>query len=132
MADPTTIRAPIAVALGAIAGALGRYYLSLGCARWLGTDFPYGTLIVNLVGAWAMGLVITLVMQRSLLLPPEVQLLVTVGFLGSFTTFSTYALDVVSLAQARALLPALGYWLGSAILGIVSLYGGILTARFLR
>ncbi|NER84696.1 MAG: CrcB family protein, partial [Leptolyngbya sp. SIO1D8] len=86
------LRAPIAIALGAIAGALSRYYLTLVCASWLGSSV-YGTLLVNLVGAWVMGFFTTLIAIRILHLPQEVFLLISTGFLGSLTTFSTYALD---------------------------------------
>jgi len=127
--DPQ-LRVPFAIALGAIVGALSRYYVTLGCHHWLGSPL-YGTFIVNLVGAWAMGLFTTLMVVR-LSLPRELALLVGTGFLGSLTTFSTYTLDVATLVAGRMFHIALFYWLGSAVLGVISLYLGVFTARVMQ
>ena len=121
---------PITISLGAIAGALSRYYLTLWFAQRFGTSFPYGTFFINLSGCFVMGLVATLVSQR-VDIPPEVRLLVAVGFLGSYTTFSTYGLDTVVLLRHN--FAAAGfYWLGSAVLGIVCVQLGIMLARLVR
>ncbi|MBE7383590.1 MAG: CrcB family protein [Leptolyngbya sp. SIO1E4] len=125
------LRGAIAVALGAIAGALGRYYVTLGCTYWFGSSV-YGTLLVNLAGAWVMGFFTTLMALRVLHLPQEVILLVSTGFLGSLTTFSTYTLDTMNLAGVYTLRLSLLYWLGTAVCGVISLYGGIFTARLLQ
>lgn len=126
------LRHPIAISLGAIAGALSRYYITLWVAHRFGAAFPYGTLLINLTGAWGMGLFTTLLLEHALPLSPEMRLLIGVGFLGSYTTFSTYELEAMNLLRARGVGLALSYWAGSAVLGAVSLYGGILTARGLR
>jgi CrcB protein len=126
------LRPAIAVALGAIAGALGRYYISLACLRWWGATFPWATVVVNLVGAGAMGCWIGRMQLHPSSFSPELRLLVAVGALGSFTTFSTYALDTVNLLGDRRWGVALGYWFGSATVGVISLYAGLLTARILR
>lgn len=121
--------APLAIAAGAIPGTLSRYYLTVLCARWLGTGFPYGTFIINLSGTLLIGFVTTLALAQ--LISPELHLLLTTGFLGSYTTFSTYALDTVSLARSHSKIHALGYWAGSAIGGALCLEIGIVTARWL-
>jgi CrcB protein len=126
------LRPPLAVALGAIAGALGRYYITLACVRWWGPGLPVATGLVNLVGAWAMGVWVARLEINPGVFSPELRLLVAVGFLGSFTTFSTYALDTVNLLGDRRLGLALAYGLGSVVLGVMSLYAGVLTVRFLR
>lgn len=126
--DPT-IRNPIAISFGAIAGALCRYYLTLWFGQRLGTAFPYGTFFINLTGCFAMGLFVTLISQRILNLPPEVRLMITTGFLGAYTTFSTYGLESFTLLRDRPLVPALLYWAGSAILGIFSVQLGAIVAR---
>lgn len=95
--DPV-IRAPLAISFGAVPGALSRYYLTLLLARWLGTSFPYGTLIINLSGALVMGFFVTLTLERAIT-APDLRLLIAVGFLGSYTTFSTYALDTSMLLR---------------------------------
>ena len=130
--EKTSVRNPIAISLGAIAGSLSRYYLSIWLAQRFGTGFPYATLFVNLTGSFAMGLLTTLILERALLISPEMRLLIAVGFLGSYTTFSTYELDSISLIRDSQLNKAFIYWLGSAVLGSVVLYLGIIAARLIR
>ncbi|MBD3884407.1 fluoride efflux transporter CrcB [Phormidium tenue FACHB-886] len=124
--DPA-LRAPIEIALGAIPGALSRYYLTLLFARWFGANFPYGTFFINLTGALVMGFFTTLMLERTL--TPDLRLLLAVGFLGSYTTFSTYALDTSVLLQNSSYRLGLLYWAGSAVLGVVSLELGSFLAR---
>jgi len=126
------LRLPIAISLGAIAGALSRYYLTLWFTKTFGTSFPYGTLTINLTGCLAMGFFSTLVVERISPIPPEVQLLVATGFLGAYTTFSTYGMESVNLWRGGAYNLAGIYWAGSAILGIVSVQAGIILARLLK
>ena len=122
------LRAPVAISLGAIAGALSRYYLTLAFTRWLGTAFPYWTFTINLSGAFIMGFFSTLVLERAFL-SPDLRLLITVGFLGSYTTFSTYILDTVNLARIGDWKVSLFYWLGSPFLGLISLEIGSFFAK---
>lgn len=126
--DPT-FRNPIAISLGAIAGALSRYYLTLWFAQRFGTAFPYGTFFINLTGCFGMGFFLTVALERVATIPPEVRLMVTTGFLGAYTTFSTYGLESVTLLRNRNFPVASFYWAGSAILGIISVQLGILLAR---
>ena len=137
--DPT-IRNPIAISFGAIAGALSRYYLTLWFAQRFGTSFPYGTFFINLTGCLAMGFFVTLVSERVVDVAPEVRLMVTAGFLGAYTTFSTYGLDTVTLLRVSVGRPddflqlsvAIFYWAGSALLGIVSVQLGVVLAQWMR
>jgi CrcB protein len=122
------IRAPIAVILGAIPGALSRYYLTLLFARWLGVAFPYGTFFINVTGAMIMGFFVTLTVERTLA-SPDLRLLVAVGFLGAYTTFSSYVLDTSALIQGGNKSLALFYWLGSAVIGFIALEVGSWFAR---
>ncbi|MBD2459440.1 fluoride efflux transporter CrcB [Oscillatoria sp. FACHB-1407] len=126
--DPL-IRTPIAISLGAIAGALSRYYLTLWCAKVLGNGFPYGTFFINVSGCLAMGFLTTLFLERIPTVSPEVRLMVTTGFLGAYTTFSTYGLDAVTLWRERTSTLALFYWVGSAVLGIGAVLLGASLAR---
>jgi fluoride exporter len=128
--DDPALRAPLAVCLGAIPGALSRYYLTLLFSRWLGVSFPFGTFFINLTGALIMGFFVTLTLERSLT-SPDLRLLIAVGFLGSYTTFSTYALDTSTLWQTGHKSLALFYGLGSAALGLISLELGRFLARLL-
>ncbi|MEM1367103.1 MAG: fluoride efflux transporter CrcB [Cyanobacteria bacterium P01_H01_bin.15] len=122
---------PLAVSMGAIGGALSRYYLSLWFVQRFSPGFPYATLIVNFLGCFGMGLVVTLASERIFFLSTSARLLVAVGFLGSFTTFSTYELDAFNLLQARSLTLFSFYWLGSALFGIVCIFLGESLARVL-
>jgi CrcB protein len=108
---------PIAIAAGAIVGALGRYYLTLAWRRCQGGRFPYGTLFVNLTGALLIG-AIAGSLGRWVVLSSSGQSLVLTGLLGSYTTFSSYILDAVNLWQAGRRTLAIAYWLGSVVLGL--------------
>jgi fluoride exporter len=127
-AIPTELRAPLAISLGAIPGALCRYYLTLLGVHWFGTGFPVGTFCINLSGAFLMGFFVTLTLNQ-VLSSPELRLLVVVGFLGSYTTFSTYALDASLLLRQGDWLKTLFYWAGSAVLGLLCLRLGSFLAR---
>ena len=122
----------IAVSLGAIAGALSRYYISLWFLQRFGVAFPYGTFVINITGCFVMGFFFTLATERILTISAEIKLLVATGFLGSYTTFSTYGLDTVTLLAAQRFAPALIYWLGSAMLPIASVQLGVVIARLLK
>lgn len=86
-----------AVALGGAAGALARWGVSSGVHRWLGRDFPWGTLTVNVLGSFAMGLLAVVLVER-LAVGPAWRAGLLVGFLGAFTTFSTFAVETVGLS----------------------------------
>ncbi|HHP7230148.1 MAG TPA: fluoride efflux transporter CrcB [Xenococcaceae cyanobacterium] len=124
MLEIPQIRACIAIGFGAIAGALSRYYLGLWLIQSINTGFPAGTLIINLSGCFLMGL-ITTVARRNSLLHPDLMLLLTTGFLGAYTTFSSYELDVVNLLEIKNLQEDLLYWIGSPLLGLLCFRGGV-------
>ncbi|NJL22098.1 MAG: fluoride efflux transporter CrcB [Leptolyngbyaceae cyanobacterium SM1_3_5] len=120
------ISAPLAVSLGAIPGALSRYYLGLFLTRKLGSHFPFGTFAVNLSGSLLMGIVATAAIEHAI--PAHLQLSIATGFLGSYTTFSTYALDTVNLWQSNKS-AALFYSLGSIGFGLLGLGLGVMLVR---
>jgi len=123
-----SVQAPLAVSLGAIPGALSRYYLAMLLDRWLGSRFPIGTFVVNLSGSLLMGFFATLAIENTI--HPNLQLLISTGFLGAYTTFSTYTLDTTKLLQTSKL-AALFYSLGSVGLGGLCLAIGRLLAQVL-
>ncbi|MEO8893732.1 MAG: fluoride efflux transporter CrcB [Coleofasciculaceae cyanobacterium] len=129
--DPT-IRNAIAISFGAVAGALSRYYLTLWFVQRFGTTFPYGTFFINLTGCLMMGFFITVALERVTTIPPEIRLMVTTGFLGAYTTFSTYSLESEFLLRNRNFSGFSFYWLGSAVLGIISIQLGVILARLGR
>jgi CrcB protein len=122
---------PLAISLGAIPGALSRYYITIFLIQWLGTRFPVGTFVINLSGALLMGFFTSLAIEQTRL-AADLQLSVTTGFIGSYTTFSTYALDTAALWRRGNWALTLFYWAGSVVFGGICLELGILLARTLR
>jgi CrcB protein len=117
-----------AVAFGGACGAVFRYWVSTSTNCWLGDGFPYGTLTVNLIGSIIAGFLTVLLADR-LNVSNEVRLGLIVGFLGAFTTFSTFALDTFYLIDNGAILKAVTYGLISVVLSVLGVWGGILTAK---
>ncbi|PYN89657.1 MAG: fluoride efflux transporter CrcB [Candidatus Rokuibacteriota bacterium] len=89
------------ICLGGAIGTGLRYVTSGVAARWLGADFPYGTLIVNVVGSFLIGL-IQHVGTASLLIPETTRLFLTVGIMGGLTTYSSFSYETIRLAQVGA------------------------------
>jgi CrcB protein len=110
---------PVAISIGAIAGALGRYFITLLWIRYRGIAFPYGTLCVNLMGSFLIGFWLTWSRQHGIV-SPFVQQLILVGFLGSYTTFSSYILDTHNLFKADRGKLAMLYWWGSPLAGLLA------------
>lgn len=89
------------IGLGGAIGTIMRYVASLAAVRWFGADFPYGTLIVNLAGAFVIG-VVQEIGTESLLIPDHLRLFLTTGMMGGLTTYSTFSYETVRLMQADA------------------------------
>ena len=120
----------IAMAAGGAAGALLRYWVSNGVYQLLGRDFPYGTLVVNVLGSLAMGLLYVLLLERSAT-APEWRALLLVGVLGAFTTFSTFSLETLNLLQDGALLRASLNIALSVVVCIAAAWLGVAVGRSL-
>jgi CrcB protein len=120
----------LAIAGGGALGAMARFGVSTGVYRWLGRDFPWGTLTVNGLGSFAMGLLFVLLLERALL-APELRAAVLIGFLGSFTTFSTFSLETLTLIEQGEAVRALLNVLGSVLLCLGACWAGIIAARLL-
>jgi CrcB protein len=119
----------ISIAVGGGIGAVGRYLVMECVNYWLGQDFPYSTLIVNVVGSFVIGLLFgAMVITWS----PSAELrgFLIFGFLGSFTTFSAFSLDVITLMQQGEFLSALLYIIVSVIFSVLALFAGISTIRY--
>ncbi|MDA7946310.1 MAG: fluoride efflux transporter CrcB [Hyphomicrobiaceae bacterium] len=118
----------IVVALGGAFGAVGRYLVGVGATRFIGTGFPWGTLIVNVVGSFIMGaLIAALALRYSV--SNEMRAFLTVGILGGFTTFSAFSLDFAFLMERKDYGLAMIY-LGSSVgLSILALFAGLSIAR---
>uniref|UniRef100_A0A832H5H3 Fluoride-specific ion channel FluC n=1 Tax=Oscillatoriales cyanobacterium SpSt-402 TaxID=2282168 RepID=A0A832H5H3_9CYAN len=121
-------RTIIGISLGAVIGALCRYYCDIWITQFLGTTFPYSTMVINLTGCFVMGFFATFSLIPVITIHPDLRLMVTTGFLGSYTTFSSYELDTAKLIT-RSLENDLVYWGGTALLGLMSLQLGIAFAE---
>ncbi len=118
------------LSLGGAAGTLSRYWLSGVAQRLAGGSFPLGTMTVNLLGCLLFGAVWGL-FENRLLPGSEVRLLVLTGFMGAFTTFSTYMFETAELVKYGQMLIALVNVVGQSILGLVFVLAGIALGRLL-
>ncbi|RUZ72944.1 fluoride efflux transporter CrcB [Mesorhizobium sp. M7A.F.Ca.US.006.01.1.1] len=117
------------VVVGGGIGAGIRHLTNIGALRFVGPNYPWGTMAINIIGSFAMGLFIASMMRRGG--SNEVRLFVATGILGGFTTFSAFSLDFATLWERGATLPALGYALASVIGAIIALFLGLWLARSL-
>lgn len=116
------------ISVGAVLGANARYWLGGWVAEKFGAAFPYGTLLINLSGSFILGFFITLATERFLI-HPHWRLLVAVGFLGSYTTFSTYTYESLKMIlEGQPWLGLLNLF-GSSLLGGLAVIAGILLGR---
>ena len=120
----------IAIAVGGALGALSRFWATNLANILFGTDFPYGILIVNIAGSFAIGIVFILLVERSLL-PTFWGAGLMVGFLGAFTTFSTFSLQALGLLESGRFFAAAIYIAGSVIVCIFAAALGMLIARLI-
>ena len=118
------------ISFGAILGANLRYWVGGWAAERFGTTFPYGTLIINVTGSLILGFFMTLVTDRFLV-DPRWRLLVAIGFLGAYTTFSTYTYESVNLILKGQVWLGFLDLFGSSILGATAVTAGILLGRAL-
>jgi fluoride exporter len=118
------------VFLGGGVGAAGRHGVNVAAQRLIGIDFPWGTLIVNIVGSLAMGLIAGwFAFKADAGLSQHARLFLTTGMLGGFTTFSAFSLDAVLLWERGAAPVALAYVLASVGVSIAGLVAGLAVVR---
>lgn len=118
----------VAIAAGGALGALLRFWVASGVAAWLGRGFPYGTLLVNVSGSLAIGVLYILLLERADVCAVWRLFLMT-GLLGAFTTFSTFSLETLVLIESGEYLKAGFNVLLSVILCLAAAYAGILLGR---
>jgi fluoride exporter len=119
----------ILVGAGGAVGAMARYGLSVQAARILGAAWPYGTLIANVVGGLLMGALAAGLAQRAGDEPERWRMLLSVGVLGGFTTFSAFSLEVVQMTERREWGAAAVYSLGSVVLSVGAVLVGLIVVR---
>ena len=120
----------VAVALGGALGALARYGISTWVFAISSYKFPYATLAVNVLGSFLMGILFVLIIEKAAL-PAEMRSLLMIGFLGAFTTFSTFSLDALGLWQNGHLFLALVYALGTVVLCLAAITVAVWLTRLL-
>ena len=122
------LRQIILVAVGGAVGSVARHLVGVASLRLFGPGFPYGTLIVNLVGAFVMGVFIE-ILARRFGGSTDLRLLIATGVLGGFTTFSSFALDTAVLWERGELVSSFVYVAVTLILGLAALFLGLGLAR---
>jgi CrcB protein len=120
----------LAVAVGGALGSVARYAFSVWFFDITSQKFPYATLCVNVIGSFVMGVLYVIIVER-LAMPPEMRSLLMVGFLGAFTTFSTFSLDTLRLWQNGDTLMSLIYIIATITLCLVAISGGIWLTRLI-
>ncbi|WP_298820537.1 fluoride efflux transporter CrcB [Chloroflexus sp.] len=120
----------LAIALGAAIGANLRYGIGLWASQRFGTEWPYGTFIINLLGCLGIGLLLTIISNRVTVSEP-IRLMLVTGLLGGFTTFSTFGYESFTLLSAGNWLAALGYIGGSVAGGLIAVIIGIGLGRWI-
>lgn len=120
----------LAVALGGAFGAVSRYWLIGAVSSATNHRFPWGTLAVNVLGSLLIGVMYVLITER-MALSEQWRAVLIVGYLGAFTTFSTFSLDALLLAQEGFLLQALAYILSSVLICLLCAWLGIALMRAL-
>lgn len=120
----------LAVGIGGCLGSLARYWLSGVVQRHVSSDFPYGTLAVNVLGCLVLGWLMGLVEYRQLL-GTNVRVLLTVGMLGGFTTFSTFGYETFALVRDKQHLWALGNVAANVVVGLAAVMAGWFLAKLL-
>lgn len=118
------------VGIGGALGSMARYWLTLVAARHMGEAFPWGTLIINIVGSFIIGLFVTLTGPGGpYIVEPNARLFVAVGLCGGFTTFSAFSLQTLVLMQEGEWLYASGYVLASVALCLLGVWLGYILAQ---
>jgi CrcB protein len=118
----------LAVACGGALGAMGRHLVSGQVMRWMGSGFPWGTLTVNVLGSFLLGVLVEYLALRWSA-TQEMRGFLVVGMLGGFTTFSAFSLDAVLLLERGNLAPAFAYIAGNLLLSIAGLFAGLVIFR---
>ena len=118
----------LAIAAGGAVGAVGRFWISSWVNAGLGKSFPYGTLVVNVLGSLVMGILFVLLVEK-VTTDPIWRSLLMVGLLGAFTTFSTFSLETLQLLESGALLRAGLNMLVSVVICVLAAWAGMFIGR---
>lgn len=120
----------LAVATGGALGATGRFLVGKLMFKLMGPGFPWGTLTVNIIGSFVIGLIVTLLATRYNL-AHHWQGFLVIGVLGGFTTFSAFSMEVGLMLERHEITHAALYAMGSLIFGVAALFMGLYAGRYL-
>ena len=118
------------IAVGGALGSMARYWVGSMVASRMGTKFPYGTFVINITACVIIGFSLTL-LARRVDINPVWRFLVPVGFIGAYSTFSTYEWETLSTLRSGAFFLASLYAVSSLILGLAAVWGGSMLAEIL-
>jgi CrcB protein len=118
------------VAGGGALGSAARYLLGVQALRAFGPGWPYGTFAANLIGGFLMGVLVSVLAHRGGADQERLRLILGVGVLGGFTTFSAYSLEVARMLETKAYAQAAAYGSASVILAVVALFAGMMLTRW--
>ena len=118
----------ILIGLGGFAGAITRYLVDGAVADRTGGGFPWGTLVINTTGSFLLGLLFALTAERAIL-PADIRGPLMIGFLGAYTTFSTWMLESWGLIEGGSYMAAFGNLGGSVVIGLVAVAAGLIIGR---
>ena len=118
----------LAVACGGALGAMSRYWVYSAFVKASESKFPFATLTVNIAGSFLIGIAFVLITERAEI-GPEWRGLITVGFLGAFTTFSTFSMDTIGLLEQGQIASAITYVLSSVLVCIIAAWLGLTFSR---
>ncbi len=123
-------RYSLSVAIGAIFGALSRFYIAKLVESLFGQEWQFfGTFFVNVSGCLVIAYIFTMVRENIRIIAPELGLMIATGFCGSYTTFSAYSLESNKFLEQGNVTFGLIYWLGSVLGGMMALKIGVILAR---
>lgn len=120
----------VLIAMGGALGAVSRFLVGNVVSKLTHSSLPWGTFSINILGCLFMGFLMTVIMERELL-PAAWRLFLCVGFLGGFTTFSSFGYEALMLLMEGALVQSFAYAAGSVLLGLVAAYIGVVLARLI-
>lgn len=116
------------IGCGGFLGAISRYLVSMSVTRWMGNTIPYGTLAVNVIGSFILGLLYSLAIDK-VALSENIRFFIGVGFLGAFTTFSTFSVETLHLVEDGAYGLAAGNIVLNVTLSLTGAFAGIMIAK---
>lgn len=121
----------LAVGVGGAIGSMLRYVVSIVLTERIGPGFPWATLFINVTGSFILAMIAELSTTRVIALSPAMRVLLTVGFVGGYTTFSTFTNEALALIGERALAASFLYTMASLVGGLAAAYLGLIAVRLL-